>query len=471
MISHHAAVQTPIDILLRHHARYAWDAIALALVDDFPISYPSIAEAQNVGPGLCIPREIPFDPNASPLKVNCFGIEIMMLHPFDPTDFPDFGPVAGQPWLWRNSSGAFMLSFNLAGFIEHFLGFGEERLLKARDGHGRLPLEASTLYKLGVLHEPLLNQYLFAILAFAKGQAVGLEACDPSIHVLPPVLVLSHDCDQLRGNDLISQSIRFYRFFAPLKRLRFPAFSNLRHIVENALFPRKYFFDDALAMLAAERRLGFRSVFYFLNGIGGRFGARSGPQIISEFVQRLPADTELGIHYNYRYVFDRKKLSSQLKELEKLTGRTVRSGRAHYLVFDPNNSFDLLEDVGIQADESMGFSTGNGFRVGFAGAFRVFQFGSGNHNVVEIPLHFMDSNTVPRDDEYDVLLMVAKVEKVGGVITMLYHPGTFNTPETPELKGIYEKYLTYFFKKGYRSLLPMDLVALLKSDRYDDLNS
>lgn len=447
-----------IERLLRDHARYAWNAEATALIADLPIHHQPSAGLGEASSGLFIPNDIPFDPDAAPVSVDCFGVTLTMLHPLDLADFPGCSPVPEAPWLWRTARGALTPAFNLSGFIDRFLDFGEERAISTRDQHGRLPQEASTLVRLGVSHLPLLNTYLFALLAVAKARSAGVVAADPSEHVLPPVLVLSHDCDQLRGNDFITQATRAYRMLAPLRRLRPPALANLRHILENALFPRRHFFNDALAMSDAERRLGFRSAFYFLNGMSGRLGARSGSPIIAEFARRLPEDAELGIHYNYRHVFDRPRLEAQVRELEALTGRPMRSGRAHYLAFDPNESFGVLDELGIRTDESMGFSNLNAFRLGFAGAFRVDRgVKPGGRPVVEIPLHFMDSNTAPRDDGHDLLRMSAKVEEVGGVVTMLYHPGAFDTAENGALRGLYTRYLTHFRERGYRSMLPTEL--------------
>lgn len=451
-----------IERLLRDHARYAWDAQAANLIADLAIHHRPSASLTEISSGLFIPSDIPFDPDAAPISVDCFGVTLTMLHPLDRDEFPGCSPAPEAPWLWRTAGGALTPAFNLSGFVDRFLDFGEERAIPTRDQHGRLPQEASTLVHLGVSHLPLLNTYLFAVLGIAKAQGTDAVAVDPSEHVLPPVLVLSHDCDQLRGNDFITQATRACRMLAPLRRLRPPALANLRHIIENALFPRKHFFDDALAMSDTERGLGFRSAFYFLNGMAGRLGARSGSPIIADFVRRLPEDAEMGIHYNYRHVFDRPRLEAQLRELETLTGRPMRSGRAHYLAFDPNESFGVLDELGIGTDESMGFPSLNAFRLGFAGAFQVARgLRPGARPVVEIPLHFTDSNTAPRDDDHDLLRMASEVEKVGGVITLLYHPGAFDTPENGALRGLYTRYLMHFRERGYRSMLPTELADVV----------
>lgn len=459
MTGHRISIET----LFADHSRYAWDDEATRLAMSLPIACVASEKAGEVRSGLCIPIDIPFDPAASAVAVDCFGVGLVQLHSFDSSDFPDFAPVPDMPWLWSNHHGALMLPFNLSGYVERFIEFQEEEAIGERDEHGRLPPEASTLGRLGVLHQPILNNYLFAMLAIAKAHGTRFPALDPAQHVLPPVLVLSHDCDQLRGDDLITQAVRLYRFFLPLKRLRPPAWSNLIHAVENALSPRKYYFDDALGMADVEHNFGFRSVFYFLNGEGGRLGARSGSSIIGDFAKQLPSTAEVGVHYNYRYVFDRQKLRDQIVELEALTGRPIRSGRAHYLIFEPNESFEVLDHLGIRADESVGFSQQNAFRLGFAGAFRTWRgLPAGSRPVTEVPMHFMDANTAPRDDLLDLRRMVAEVEKVGGIITLLFHPGAFHSPEAPQLRGVYRSHLSYFRSRGYRSMLPSEIAALLE---------
>lgn len=444
--------------LLRCHAAYAWDGAAEALVRLAPIAGHLRGEAPPESGGLCIAEGVVFDPDRAPRRVDCFGTEMVILHPLDPGDFPGFAPVPEWEWLWRSDTGALMPAFNLAGFVERYLDGGEERAVRARDEHGRLPLTASTLHRAGVAHRPLLNQYFFALLATLKGLAGGLPAIDPTAHVLPPVLVLSHDCDQLRGNDAYTQLARLARFAKPLARGRLPAFANLRHITSNALRPRRWFFDDALAMERLERRFGFRSAFYFLNGKGGRLGARSGSPIIAEFVRALPADVEVGIHYNYGYAHDGAKLSDQIEELEHLGGRPIRAGRAHYLRFRPESDFATLARAGIRVDESLGFSQANGYRSGFAGAYPVAE-----HDVVEIPLQFMDTNTAPRGTGSDLLSMVRETEAVGGVVTLLFHPGSFDTPEAKELEGLYPLFLRHFADRGYRSMLPSQLGELVRA--------
>src|SRR5690349_14959400 len=91
-----------LEELLRDHARCAWDAEGQAVVARLPIVCGPRAGMTDAGPGLNVPTDVAFDPEIAPQRVDCFGVEMVMLHPFDPADFPGYQPVPGLPWLWRN---------------------------------------------------------------------------------------------------------------------------------------------------------------------------------------------------------------------------------------------------------------------------------------------------------------------------------------------------------------------------------
>ena len=158
--------------------------------------------------------------------------------------------------------------------------------------------------------------------------------------------MLSHDCDLLRGDDVITQAIRAYRIFQPCFRGRAPRLGLLGKIFANYRHPYRYFLDDLIKMLAVERRFGYRSVMYVLNGTGGRFGARSGFEAVRKLLERVPAGWEIGIHYNYDTFHQPGRFASQKAEIEALIGEAVTAGRAHYLRFDPRKSPAFVAEKG-----------------------------------------------------------------------------------------------------------------------------
>ena len=448
--------------LLHLHASYAWDKDALGFLAGLKRSYFNVEDIDTVAEGLCIPVDCPATSIGTSAtghsEADCFGVKLTLLHQLPHHVVSHLNKVPGHDWLLRNRHGALVLKFDLVKFLQDYLLFGEEQECHVRDKHGRFPLAESSLARYGLLHEPLLNQYLFAVLAVACGNSDAEPCRDPGFLVLPPAVVLSHDCDQLRGNDFYTQSIRLYRAGKDLLKLRAAGLRSLAAFMFNIFAPKRHFYDDVLAMADLESQFGFKSVFYFLNGMGGRYGARSGTKDISSLVGELPGDAEIGIHYNYKYAHDPKALLQQKEELERICGRRISSGRAHYLAIDFLSCLDKLTSTGILQDESVGFVELNSFRVGFAGAYRfaTSQCRLGE-SVMFIPMHFMDKNTAQTDGPSDLYVMLSKVEQVGGLVTLLFHPGTFHSFEKQNLKGLYYNHLKYMHSRRYRSFVPGQL--------------
>lgn len=445
---------------IENHAKYAFDEDAQKLIKSLPIIICDIEEVSFRNEGFFVFKDLVFSVNDDFEIYDCFGV-----------DFPVPCPVLAQlpaswvrsenfPWLLLGGDNRFALDFDFWGFLDHFLINLDQKPEDVLDQHGRQLYRSNSLVQAQLHQVPVLNIALFAILSFAKGWGSVAIVENPSDHILPPLLMLSHDCDQLRGNDFYTQSVRLFRFFKGIFTLQKNCYLQLKYILLNFIRPTKYYFNDALYMRDLERNLGFKSIFYLLNGKGGRYGARSGSGLIKRFINEFDDDSEVGIHYNYDYSQNALLLNEQLEELNHLVGASFCSGRAHYLTLDFEKSFSTIQGCGIRLDESVGYATDNAFRVGFAGAY-VINTSAGIAPLYELPLLFMDANVVTPEGQREMSEMLSKIERVGGVVTFLFHPGLANNPEFPEFLGIYERYLEYFSNNKYRSVKPKTLVALL----------
>ncbi|MFH1263133.1 MAG: hypothetical protein V1495_06790 [Pseudomonadota bacterium] len=284
---------------------------------------------------------------------------------------------------------------------------------------------------------------------------------------LRTIVILSHDCDILRGNDHWTQMIRFYRMLSPVLKGKAPDFHQLSWIGENLIHPRRYYFDDVSGYMELERAAGFQSVFYALNGRHGRFGARSGSQISRELASFVTEPFELGMHYNHDTFLNPSAFELQRKTLETWSGRPIRSGRAHYLRFDPLRSPAFLENQGIQFDESVGFPDRIGFRMGIAGVIRLFDvIHKSTTRTLECPIAVMDSALVHQFGKNSVATfeeLVRHIAHVGGIVSLLFHPGCLRNPEYPELNGLYPRLLDVLAKHGFESTTPSRMIAEVRA--------
>ncbi len=355
-------------------------------------------------------------------------------------------PNADTPIWYQHEAGTLVPSWNLFANLFDLLTLREERESTSRDIHGRFVGAMSPRQKIGLLEVPAFNEAVAAIVAASISlHEGGLPKFDLPDSINPPLIALSHDNDILRGNDMWTQAVRFYRIFQPLIHGRPPHVANFWWMLRNAVHPKDFYLDNIGGMIEIERMLGFVSSFYFLNGRSGRFGARSGTGIIDDAIRQIPDNWNVGIHYNYDTLLDTERFDSQIKELSLLLKKKVVCGRAHYLRFDPEKSFSFLAGMGILCDETVGYPDSIGYRSGIAGVYQPYDYASRKAVALwEVPLVVMDEvliNQYPENPVGAFRRLVTHISRVGGAISLLFHPGVFYNPEFPEAKTIYRQLL------------------------------
>jgi hypothetical protein len=448
-----------IDVTIRTHVRRFFSDEVLSALEVVPLRWCTLAEAAT-------PQEraiyIPTDVDSSLVPLNAWKV------PFGETQLTFWNALLppsaewclqhpSAPLWYVHPSGAVMPAWNLAPTLFDLLTLKEETSCLERDTHGRFMGRMSPRAEADLLEAPIFNDSVAALVAACVGlhrSSVPDTALAPGL-VSPPVLVLSHDLDQLRGNDFWTQMVRMARAVLPRGR-PFPQVRNAWWVLVNAVLPCRYYFDNIVGMIAIERMLGFSSSLYFLNGTGGRFGARSGAGMIPDVAAMTPAGWELGLHYNHDTHLEPQVFAAQRAELEALLGREVKAGRAHYLRFDPARSWRFYADMGILADESLGYYDRIGYRAGIAGPFRPYDAGNGQTlPLVEMPMVFMDGALVeqyPADPVEAFERHLRHIVVVGGAVSLLFHPGQFHNPEHPETLGLYRRLLGTARRLGARSV-------------------
>lgn len=448
-----------LDETVRAHVRRFFTDAARIAFEAVPLRWCTMAEAAHPQErALFIPTDVasgvvPGDAWTVPFG----GTRLTLWNALPPpsSDWRLQDPAA--PLWYVHPCGAVMPAWNLAPTLFDLLTLKEETSRSERDMHGRFVGRMSPRADAGLLEVPIFNDSVAALVAACVGlQRVGApDAALATGLVTPPVLVLSHDLDQLRGNDVWTQVVRLSRAVLPRGRA-FPQVRNAWLALVNAALPRRYYFDNVVGMIAIERMLGFTSSLYFLNGTGGRFGARSGAGLIPDVAAVTPAGWDLGLHYNHDTHLEPQAFAAQRTQLEALLGRRVVAGRAHYLRFDPTRSWRFYVDMGIHADESLGYYDRIGYRAGIAGPFRPYDAGSGQAlSLVEMPMVVMEGTLVeqyPNNSAEAFERHLRHVAVVGGAVSLLFHPGQFHNPEHPEMLGLYRRLLGSARLLGARSV-------------------
>ena len=202
------------------------------------------------------------------------------------------------PLWYRFPQGHLMPAWDLAGTAFDLLTMQEERVSGRRDKMGRSIAGMSPRHEDGRLMVPMINNSAAVLVDQCLRILQGKDAL--SVPFAKPVSVcLSHDLDQLRGDDFWTQAVRLWRFVLPLTSFRTPDFAALKAVFANLLRPRKYFMDDLLGMMAAEQSRSFASINYVLCGKRGRYGARTSLLFITRYLREIVPRGDIGMHYNH----------------------------------------------------------------------------------------------------------------------------------------------------------------------------
>lgn len=376
-------------------------------------------------------------------------------------------PSAATPLWYRHRSGTVMPAWNLYGNLFELLTFGEELGSSLRDRHGRFTASMSSRKGAGLLEVPALNEAAAALVAACAGMKGGGS---PITHLEslcgPLVAVLSHDCDILRGNDFWTQMVRCFRIIQPVKRGRPPALKNLWWMLRNAVAPRRFYFDNITGMIDLESTFGFTSTFYLINGTGGRFGARSEPETLRELVAVCPSGWDIGMHYNYDTLLNHDRFRAQIDQLKGIVPNPIKAGRAHYLRFDSRHSLKFLESFGIRCDESAGYADNIGYRCGVGGCIQGYDVESNRSlDIYEVPLIVMDATLVsqyPDDAIAAFRRIVRHLSRIGGAVSIVFHPGQFHNPEFPPMHRLYHRMLIELRDAGAVSRTALSLVNKIR---------
>jgi len=368
--------------------------------------------------------------------------------------------IDGVAVWYRNNIGVIMPAWNHFHNIVDLFSFRAERDTKLRDKHQRLNFKDNPFLIAGLGEVPVFNEFINILLACLSGKKSGIGFFpDISEWVRPLKIVLSHDCDVLLGNDKYSQIGRVWRGIIGILKGNFYNLTFPLWMLYNFFNPRKFYMNNVYAMIDMERQFGFTSILYILNGVGGRYGFRNNLSAVKELLENIPENWEIGLHYNYDTLLDDVSFLRQKNELQAIIGQEVFLGRAHYLKFDPLKSYYQLETHGIRFDESLGMPHINGFKVGMAGVFYPFLNQDKKvSSVLTLPLQFWDSHLNSEAKIANFEKSIEHLSKIGGVVSVLFHPGKFYNIEDPKMDGVYYRVLKTLQRVQAKSVSPNYLI-------------
>ncbi len=207
--------------------------------------------------------------------------------------------------------------------------------------------------------------------------------------------------------------------------------------------------------LEVEKEAGARSTFFFWPGLSA-VTKRHNTDCLYELSDSMVFDNqrctvaemireidrqgwEIGLHPSWYSYNDVDELKRQKESLEKALGKEVVSVRQHYLHYDIRITPTVHAKAGFKYDSTLGFNDNIGFRFGTCYPWALYDLETEEElSIMEIPFIMQDGamlnpNKGLRLDEDTafryVVQMTEAVEKVGGVLTLLWHPDSIIKPD------------------------------------------
>ncbi len=270
-------------------------------------------------------------------------------------------------------------------------------------------------------------------------------------------LALSHDIDYWRFwtkkhlLDTLKYNLKSFK-----KRPAQALYKLIGHAIHKSFFHSHY--RLLRSMVKKEEALGTQST-WFLMGKEDYPDKRQSyikePAVQKE-IKKLLSTQDVGLHGSPQAAFDISTLKAEKRNLEAL-GFDIKGYRTHYLYFDYQKSFALLEEAGFAYDSTLGYWESIGFRCGTSFPFYPYNLAEDRaFKVMEIPLIVMDTTMLsPKAMALSVPSARAKLrkmtslaEKYKSLITILWHNTNFDPIDFPLWGALYRDTIKHAQKRG-----------------------
>lgn len=349
-------------------------------------------------------------------------------------------PHNGYPVIFESNCD---LGFDLFSGIFYLLSRYEEYLPHAKDAYGRFSHEASLAYREEFLHLPLVNIWLEDFRRVLLERYPGLELQKPQFQFEP-----TYDIDLAWAYKFKPMKVRVGRVLQHIARLRFGQASRYIKVLKGRLQDP---YDSYEWLDALHQEYGLKPVYFILAAIEkGRYDKNADvtlPQF-QQLVHALGTRYTLGMHPSW-YSGDHKAAMGKEKAVVEKAGlQHLHHSRQHYIRMKLPQTYQHLQEMGIQHEYSMGYGTINGFRASVATPFYWYDLEQEAQTGLLIhPFCFMDANAYyeqklsANETLTQLRELLQAVRAVGGTLSTVWHNHLLGTD--PGFAGWREVYAQF----------------------------
>lgn len=330
-------------------------------------------------------------------------------------------PFEDDVYFFESSADSF-LPFDPFAASFYLISRYEEYLMREFDEHKRYPSHHSILYRNNLLHKPVVNQWAYIVAEKISKIYADFEYQPPRFDFRSTI-----DIDNAwayKNKSWLRTAGALAKGFLNGNRQR----NEERLQVIRGEKKDPYDTYDYIRQLYGGRKELLH--FFILLSKASKYDRNVSPENeqLQQLVRRLSEDFELGIHPSYRSTKNKRELRREIKTLEAITQRKVRSSRQHFLRLKLPATYRRLIKAGIHDDYTLGYANQVGFRAGTSSAFWFYDLKKDAPTRLRIhPFQFMDvafkNHLKCSPDEAKEIIgeMMLEIRNYGGTFISLWH--------------------------------------------------
>lgn len=294
----------------------------------------------------------------------------------------------------------------------------EEYLTSEEDEHGRFPPSSSLQFQQGRLDEPIVDEWVAEL-------RNRLELKTKFSYQFIP----SFDID----NAWAYKNKGRLRTTAAKSKDLLKKDQNRLEERRHVLAGRQKDPYDTYDFMASLEKWNPR-VFFLLGDFGKRDrNVNWKNQEFQDLIRSIDGFAEIGIHPSYDSYGKIGKVKQEKERLEEIVGHEIIRSRQHFLRMQLPKSYQILNEIGIKEDYSMGHAQHFGWRAGTSRSFYFFDLEKNCKTDLEIfPFQYMDGTLneylqlKPNNAKEVIAELTDKTQRFGGNFICLWHNETIN---------------------------------------------
>lgn len=338
-----------------------------------------------------------------------------------------------------------MLPFDIFAASFYIISRYEEYLPHVSDNYNRFQPQDSILYKMQMIEKPVIN-------IWAKELGELITARYPEINLKKKTFrfVPTYDIDAAWAYKNKGLFRTTFAFFRDVMRFDKKEIKERWEVLRNKRIDP---FDTFDYQIELQKELKIKPLYFILCG-----DYNTNDKNISiknkefqQLIKHIGDYALVGIHPSFNSYLKKNVIKEEIKRLSDVLKREVTMSRQHFLRLSLPSSYQILIELDITDDYTMGYASQAGFRAGYADTFQFFDLENDMKTKLNIhPFALMDGTM--RDyldldvhESYEkAKSLIDEVKNVNGTFILLWHNETLSGEKRWEgWITLYRKILDY----------------------------